>query len=96
MAMAFQGLVKLSEEAAEVIQVAQKLVAYPSLTSQAARDEGWTHPDGTHLTIRLQEEIGDVLAAIEFVAGRLRLDRRTIEARRVFKLALFEQWDKEP
>lgn len=96
MAMSHRGLVKLSEEAAEVIQVAQKLIAYPTLQSVVARDCGWTHPDGSNLTLRLQDELGDLIAAARFVVERLQLDRQAIDQRIAKKLALFQEWENEP
>lgn len=91
MSMKQSGLVKLSEEAAEVVQVAQKLVQYPQLQSERVL----THPDGTILLDRLEDEMGDVLAACYFVAKKLKLDQQKIIRRREDKLNLFERWDKE-
>lgn len=92
MAMVHNGLVKLSEESAEVIQVAQKLVAYPEL--QLCR--GHKHPDGTYLIERLELEIGDALAAIEFVSEKLNLNSQAISTQIIKKLALFKLWDTQP
>lgn len=96
MVMKAKGLVKLTEEACEVGQVAMKLVAYPELQNPEATAKGWLHPDGTDLRQRLVEEMGDALAAIEFVTGRLGLSRSAISDRMAFKFALFEKWDREP
>lgn len=90
--MISNGLVKLSEESAEVIQVAQKLVAYPRL--QTCRDS--PHPDGTYLLERLEMEIGDVLAAIEFVSKKLNLNPQNVASQCEKKMKLFERWDLEP
>jgi NTP pyrophosphatase (non-canonical NTP hydrolase) len=99
------GLVKLSEEAAEVVQVAQKLIQYPALqlpmsavvhgAAEAYAKLNGLHPDGTDLRARLQEEIGDMLAAADFVMNKLKLDFNAIAARKAMKLKLFHQWDNE-
>ena len=97
------GLVKLSEEAAEVIQVAQKLIQYPNLQEplNPALDPARAalfptkHPDGTNLRLRLQDELGDLLAAVTFVVNKLKLDGEAIENRRDMKRNLFHQWDNE-
>lgn len=91
MAMAHNGLVKLSEECAEAIQVAQKLIAYPALRFSVE-----THPDGTVLRDRLEEELGDALAAIEFVTYKLELQNLAIRQRTEEKLCLYYKWDSEP
>jgi NTP pyrophosphatase (non-canonical NTP hydrolase) len=90
MAMSHDGLVKLSEEAAEVIQVAQKLIAYPELAF------GGTHPDGVTSREKLELEIGDLRAAILFVKHKLSLNEEAIFHQANKKLGLFLQWDKEP
>lgn len=54
------------------------------------------HPDGTCLRERLEEELGDVLAAYQFVATKLDLDGDKIAERVMKKLALFHQWENEP
>ena len=91
MSMSHKGLVKLSEEAAEVTQVAQKLVAYPELEF----DDIDKHPDGSNLRQRLEEEMGDVLAAIDFVTTKLNLASESIQDRRALKLVTFRRWDRE-
>lgn len=90
MAMKLHGLVKLSEECAEVIQVAQKMIAYPKLIFGVK-----LHPDGTNLRTRLVEEIGDAYAALEFVVEKLGLSKKLIRERAQMKHDLFKQWDKE-
>ena len=91
MAMSHYGLVKLSEESAEVIQVAQKLIAYPELIHSKIIQ----HPDGTILLDRLEDEMADVYAAFRFVTEKLGLDKERISTRSLSKLELFRQWDKE-
>jgi NTP pyrophosphatase (non-canonical NTP hydrolase) len=85
------GLAKLIEEAGEVQQVAGKLIQYPELQL----DEGAYHPDGTQLRRRLQDEMGDLIAACIFVSRKLKLDELCIDDRAQRKIALFNKWDKE-
>lgn len=85
MAMHDKGLTKLAEECGEVVQVAMKHATYPDNN----------HPDGTNLRERLQLEMGNLSAAIEFVVIKHNLDRQAIAERFMKKLALFQQWDNE-
>lgn len=79
------GLSKLTEEAGEVLQVVGKIIA------TGGRLEHW---DGTDLRTRLVEELGDLAAAIVFVAeANDLLDE--IEVRKVSKLATFRRWHRE-
>lgn len=80
------GLSKLIEEAGEVIQVAGKVIALGGLGD---------HYDGSNLDERLHEELGDLLAAIDFVIVKNRLDKGAIEARRIGKRARFEEWNAD-
>ena len=77
------GLSKLIEEAGEVTQVAGKLLG----TNGAAQ-----HWDGSNLRERLVEEMGDMLAAVRFVANHNELDYGAILARETAKYELFCQW----
>lgn len=79
------GLSKLVEEASEVIQISAKLIA------TGGRVDHWS---GLHLGRALEEELGDLQAAIEFVVKHNadNVDERAIAARRMAKLALFEKW----
>lgn len=78
------GLSKLDEEAGEVVQVIGKLMGTGGLTQ---------HWDGSDLRQRLVEEIGDVMAACEFVAQTNDLETE-VEIRRRDKLALFYRWHR--
>ncbi len=82
------GLSKLTEECGEVGQVIGKLMGTGGATN---------HWDGSNLAERLTDEMGDVLAAIEFVADKNRglIDFRRLMDRRGQKLALFEKWHRE-
>jgi NTP pyrophosphatase (non-canonical NTP hydrolase) len=77
------GISKLTEEAGEVLQVCGKLLA------TAGKIEHW---DGTNLKERLEDELGDLQAAINFVVGWCGLDRNRIERRVIAKLTRFERW----
>jgi NTP pyrophosphatase (non-canonical NTP hydrolase) len=79
------GISKLIEECGEVIQVAGKLLG--------SRGEP-KHWDGSDLQERMQEELGDLLAAASFVIQRNGLDAEAIESRRIQKLATFERWHR--
>ena len=82
-AQLWPGLAKLVEEAGELLQVAGKLMAYPYDSF---------HPDGTNLHTRLQEELADLQAAINFVVNHNRL---LIDDRVKHKMQRLEHWRKE-
>jgi len=83
----WNGLSKLIEECGEVSQVAGKIIG---------NDGAPRHWDGSNLRKRVQEELGDLLAAIDFfIAGTNELDDRFIQARRKRKLKRFIKWNKE-
>lgn len=85
------GLAKLSEECAEVCQVIAKLVATGGEVN---------HWSGDNLARRLEEEMGDVQAALNFVQQHNRMPRpgrhwvseSAISIRARSKLALFNEW----
>lgn len=80
------GLLKLAEECGELVQVIGKLMAYP----------GGEHPDGgPPLVERLQNEIGDLLAAADFTLYANDLDADDVGARHERKLATFDRWHIE-
>ncbi len=84
MPMCANGLAKLIEECGELQQIAGKKLAYFHTDR---------HPDGAGaMSIRLQAEMGDVMAAIWFAAEALGLDSVDIENRKSQKLALFRKW----
>jgi NTP pyrophosphatase (non-canonical NTP hydrolase) len=85
MTMAAAGVAKLIEECGELVQVLGKRLAYWD------RDDHW---DGTNLRERTQEEMGDVLAAISFVADMTGLDRDAINDRAAMKMELFGTWEE--
>lgn len=77
------GISKLVEEAGEVLQVCGKLMG------TGGDPKHW---DGTHLKLRLEEEIADLLAATSFVVDHCGLKDSVIQARVNQKRALFEYW----
>lgn len=80
------GLLKLSEELAELQQVVSKFnIVWPHLD----------YYDGTNLKVRLTEEMGDVLATMEYVAEKLDLYQGAIRGRAADKLALYKKWERE-
>jgi NTP pyrophosphatase (non-canonical NTP hydrolase) len=80
------GLSKVVEEAGELLQVAGKLVA----TGGERR-----HWDGGDLKARLEEELADLAAAMEFFADVNGLDAVTIQTRMVEKRKRFFEWHSE-
>ena len=86
--MKSKGLVKLVEECGELTQVAAKRIAYPR----------GKHPDEYRekpLNERIEDEMGDVLGAMHFVAAKLELDVQRIYRRATMKQARFEDWDRK-
>ena len=77
------GLSKLIEECGEVCQVAGKIIG-----NQGRAD----HWDGSHLPTRLTDELGDLMAAITFVARTNGISMDAVTARAAKKLDLFQQW----
>ena len=84
--MVWPGIGKLLEEAGEVSQVCGKLIG-----SHGSRNY-W---DGTDLKSCLQDELADLMAAIEFVVAQNDLNTNTIERRCTKKLELFDRWHEE-
>ena len=84
--MSNNGLTKLVEELSELVVVAAKRIAYPN---------DLYHPDGSNQRERLQDEMGDVLAIIEYVRNTQALNLAQIQARQATKLRLYRQWADE-
>lgn len=84
MTMTANGYAKLLEELGELAQVAAKRLAY------FTTDE---HPDGAgSLSERIEDEMGDVIAACNFVAEANNLNRSRIHTRAGRKLVQFHEW----
>lgn len=78
------GIAKLLEEAGELVQVCGKLIQV------RGQNLHWQGP----LIPRLEEELADVLAAVDFVLSHCQeLDRERIEARRDAKRRRYEEWN---
>lgn len=85
--MSANGLSKLIEETGELLQIAGKRLAYPDTED---------HPDGgPSLSMRLEQEMADVLAAIEFVIETHGLNENSINYRKLQKLHTYRRWHKE-
>ena len=80
------GLAKLVEECGELQQVLGKIMSTGHLAA---------HPDGTHLGIRLEQELGDVLAAIDFFIKHNLVGDGVIECQRRSKFVKFVDWHRE-
>ena len=87
MPMTANGLAKLLEEMGELSQVAAKKLAYFDVDD---------HPDGAGLlSMRLQDEAADVMAAILFVSTHFNFDDEEFQARIRRKVLQFNDWHKE-
>ena len=80
----WKGIFKLQEECGELVQALGKAGPFPI----------GPHPDGKGtMTNRLQEEIADVYAALDyFVETNTQLNSTIIAIRRATKLDLFREW----
>lgn len=88
MTMTANGLAKLIEELGELTQVAGKKIAYNKTD---------IHPDGMgSLKERLEDEMGDVIAAIRFVTETLELDDERIKERMDRKFNQYKLWHEDP
>ena len=79
------GLPKLTEELGELSQVVGKKLNLDK--------SEWIYWDGQDLKSRLEEEMGDVWAAIVFVCDHFGLDFHAVQCRRAIKLRLYKEWD---
>ncbi len=80
---AWPGISKLVEESGELLQVCGKLIA------SRGKIEHW---DGSNLSDCMHDKMGDVLAALQFVAEHCGLDLSRIYERRDAKFARFNVW----
>lgn len=80
------GLTKLVEEAGEMLQVVGKIMA------TGGEVEHW---DGSNLADRLTDELGDLLAAIYYVADKSEISRVAVSRRRATKTDRFVGWHNE-
>lgn len=79
------GTSKVIEEAGEVIQVLAKIQAIGYV------GQYW---DGTNLHDELENELGDLLATVEYLVAKNKLDRKKIKKRKQLKLEKFARWHK--
>lgn len=87
MPLAAKGLGKLTEELGELLQVVGKKLAYYHTDD---------HPDDAgSLSERMEEEMGDVLAAIDFCMDKWELNQPVIYQRRNDKFNQFNSWDED-
>lgn len=77
------GIAKLAEECGELVQIIGKLIA------TGGRTDHWS---GLDLRKELEDEMADVLAAINFVDRHNDLHSEHIAGRAHAKVILFEQW----
>jgi len=88
MTMVANGLVKLIEECGELQQIAAKKLAYFNTD---------LHPDGMGpMSVRLEEEIADVIAASIFITQTFQLNEDRIGDRVELKLKRFQAWHADP
>jgi NTP pyrophosphatase (non-canonical NTP hydrolase) len=80
------GISKLVEEAGEVLQLCGKLMG------KDGENEHWNVPD---LKAAMEDELGDLMAAIAYVVVYCHLDDEKIVARADKKTELYEKWHKE-
>lgn len=76
------GIAKMNEECGELIQVIGKLMG----------SSGDVNHWSGNLRDKLHEEMGDALAALNFVILHCDVDHQAIEKQRRKKLARFERW----
>lgn len=83
MAKKWWGLRKVVEECSELSVELMKLATFPS----------GKHPGRKrNLKISTEEELADVLAAVDYFIDKNKLDRQVIERRRVLKYRKFAKW----
>lgn len=96
------GLSKLVEERGEAAEALAEFALASSLGrvgQVAGKIIGLGHMgdhwDGSNLKTRMEEEIGDLMAATNFFVERNGLDYGVIQRRVSAKLALFDKWHAE-
>ena len=79
----WRGVHKLNEEMGEVLQITGKLGPFPN----------GHHPDGKgHLLLRLEEELADLQAAIDYLVENSEINPARMLVRKHEKLEKFRQW----
>ncbi len=91
--MTAAGTAKLIEEIGELqVELGQLQQVLGKRLAMWDQDEHW---DGTNLRQRMVEEMGDVAAAMDFVAMQFGLSTTAIAQRRLHKLRLFGTWQEQ-
>lgn len=85
MPLEHKGLVKLTEECAELITILMKRIG--------RSDGAEIHWDGKNLKNNIEEEIADVIAACYTVVDLHDLDAEFIANRMAYKSGLFKYWN---
>lgn len=83
--MSNRGMNKLMEECGELITMLAKKSAFPHTDHPS--------PKITNIDMNIEDEMGDVLAAISFVTMKLCLSDHDIQARATSKYNQFLHWD---
>ena len=86
MSLVRQGANKVQEECGELLQ---------ALAKREAAGPGRRHWDGSLVDLRVEEEMADVLAAIQYAAERMGLNQKLIAARMEKKYALYCKWERD-
>ena len=86
MGLVRQGANKVQEECGELLQ---------ALAKREAVGPGKRHWDGSLVDRRVEEEMADVLAAIQYAAERMGLNQKLIAARMEKKYALYCKWERD-
>jgi len=80
----YRGIFKLTEECGELLTDIGKLAVFPDVP----------HPDGKGLmNPRIQDELADVLAAVQYFIENNDFDKNYINNRKEEKLKKFKQWE---
>ena len=87
MAKKRHGLRKAAEECAELVVELMKLATFPNGKHPSRRRS---------LVISTEEELADVLAAVDCFIDRNKLDRVKIERRKALKYKKFSKWWVNP
>jgi hypothetical protein len=100
----WSGLSRLAAQAAQVVAVSGKIAGSESGSDSAGSDsaghdsggnESAGHDDGTSLRDSMQDELGGLRAAIDYVIGQNGLDWDAVNRQRDRKRALYERWARE-
>jgi hypothetical protein len=95
----WSGLSRLAAQAAQVVAVSGKIAGSESGSDSAGHDSGGHdsggHDSGTSLRDSMQDELGGLRAAIDYVIRQNGLDWDAVNRQRDRKRALYERWARE-